>query len=122
MRIILNHEKLSRLHEMVTLLLKQFPSENKAELLLDAIVNKVRLRMRNRLDALNSKNSYSVSLPIEEALAFYLWFEQIETCLTRTDYIFERTVATQIKNQIDQTYGTIKPAGAIDSSLQRTLS
>lgn len=107
MRINFNREKLTRVLEMITLLMHDYPAGDQAELLVDALINKIRIKMRNRLDTMNVKNSYAVSMPQEEAMAFFLWFSQMEVVMPATAYIFERTIAQEICNLIDRQYGTI---------------
>lgn len=63
--------------------------------------------MRNSLDKMNLKNSYLVTFHESEALAFLIWYNQLQSVFNATQYIFERNIAQSIINQIDQTYGTI---------------
>ncbi|MGY3054352.1 hypothetical protein ACVWYG_002559 [Pedobacter sp. UYEF25] len=122
MRVNLNREKLTRVHEMVTLLLNDYPAGDAAEKLIDALINKVRLKMRNKLDKMSFKNCYSFSIPQEEAMALFIWFGQMEAVVQPTDYIFEKNVLQDIINQIDREYGTINRTGEVDRSVQRTIS
>ncbi|MES2651293.1 MAG: hypothetical protein V4663_06105 [Bacteroidota bacterium] len=110
MRVNLNREKLQRLHELVEYLLKEFPASDKAEELVDALIHKIRIKLRNRLDTYNVKNSYSITLPKEEALAYFIWMEQVSKLLPKNVFVFELNVSLTITNEIDRTYGTINAA------------
>lgn len=98
MRIKMKYEEMKSLYEMVEALLKLYPAGDPAEELIDALVNKVRIRLRNRLD--NLKAGYSITLPKEEALAFELWISQMRQVLPSPAYIYELNTATQITNEI----------------------
>lgn len=116
MRVSLTREKLNSLFDMVQYLLAEFPAGDKAEELVDGLIHKIRIKMRNRLDTYNIKNSYSFTLTKEEALAFELWMSQLKPMIPITNYVFEQNIALQITNKIDQIYGTIgirKVTGAI---------
>ena len=116
MRVQLNREKLEHLHEFVVWLLNEYPAGDKAEELVDALINKIRIKLRNRMDSYNAKNNYCTTLTKEEALALFIWMQQLTPMIPKNFYAFEQNITLQITNQIDQTYGTIgarKITGAI---------
>ena len=109
MRVSLNRDKLCGLYELLVFLLNEFPASDMAEELVDVIIHKIRIKIRNRLDTFNNKNSYTFTLTKEEALAYFIWMEQLRPLIPITDYNYELTVALTITNEIDKTYGTINP-------------
>ena len=96
----LNRSKMEGMLLMMTYLLEQWPAEDKAEKLLHVIVDKIRTKMRNRLDQVNTKNGYTITLSQEEALAFDLWFGQM--ALPESLYTYEQNIAQGICVEIDR--------------------
>ncbi len=111
MRINLNREQMTNLYQMISFLLKEFPANDKEEMMVDLLVEKIRIKLRNRLDAYLVKDSYCVHINVDEALAFDTWMAQIRPLLKIDQFVFEKTIALKITNKIDLTYGTIKRTG-----------
>ena len=91
--------------DLIGYLLDTFPAKNKAEYILQLMVEKIRIKIRNRLDSYNAKDRYSVKLQAEEALSFELWFSQIPLALLSVNYRYELNVANHIITDIDKIYG-----------------
>ncbi|MGB4776127.1 MAG: hypothetical protein WBP45_13190 [Daejeonella sp.] len=99
----LTRERLEAVHIYIDYLLKMYPAENKAEMLVQLMVNRVRIKMRNRLDQLNKRNGYRVNLTQEEAMAFEIWFNQMPR--QESIFIYENNIVRQLCNDIDKQYG-----------------
>ena len=105
MLIKLNQEKAAGLHQLIMFLMETYPPENKAEKLLHMMVNRVRIKLRNKLESLSLKNSYSISLTDEEALSLDLYIAQMEASIEFNIYIYEKSVAKDVTNEIDRVLG-----------------
>jgi hypothetical protein len=103
MKIKLNRSKMEGLYQLLSILLKNKAS-NKAEQILHCIVVKIAIKIRNKLDQYNAKDSYQISLNEYEALAFELWFNSNADWTAW--YIYELNVAQAICRDIDKNYGT----------------
>lgn len=99
----LTRERLEAVHLFIDCLLKTYPPENKAERLLHVLVNRVRIKMRNRLDQINNHNGYRIKLSQEEAMAFEIWFNQMPE--QENAFIYEGNIVRQLCNEIDKQYG-----------------
>lgn len=102
MRVKLNKAQANDLFHFVTFLLTMYPFQHRREKLLDILVNKIRLKLRTKIESSYTK-SFSIKLAEEEALAFEEWMEQIEAVLPKSMYVYEQTFTKQITNEINRT-------------------
>lgn len=104
MKVQLNKDQASNLMGFIDHMLFTYPAENRAEKILDILVNRFRVKLWNKLNVKTQK-CYSVTLSPEEALGFEEWFCQISSSIQDLQFIFEKNLAKQISNQSNQTYG-----------------
>ena len=103
MKIKLNRDKMQSVHDLISHLLAAYPAEDKAERLLHKLINRVRIKFRNRLDQVNERNGYQVTLTEDEALALDIWFNQV--VLPADNWIYERLQVEKMCNEADRLYG-----------------
>lgn len=80
-----------------------YPALNPAEELIWALVKKVKIKFRNRMD--NTRAGYSMTLPKDEALAFEFWMNEMRKEIQPDTYKYELNTADQITNEINRLYG-----------------
>ena len=105
MLIKLNYDRATGLYQLIIFLMETYPPEDKAEKLLHMMVNKVRIKLRNKLESLSPKTSYSISITDEEALSLDLYMSSMEASIKHNTYIYEKSVAKEITNEIDRVLG-----------------
>ncbi len=105
MKIHLTHQAAESLVILIKYLLDKYPAEDKAEKILDALVNQVRLKIRNRIERGFSQSGYTFTLSIEHSLAFDLWMDQMRPSIPPLEYGYEQNIALQITNESDKIYG-----------------
>ncbi len=101
-KIKLNRSRLDGMYVLIDHLLSAYKPKDKAEKLLGLLVEKVWIKMRNRLQTYKPNDTYSVLLSPEEAIAFAIWFDQ--QAIDRTIFQYECNVATQLLHEIDRLY------------------
>lgn len=105
MRIKLKRDQAEHLLELITYLLTTFPYSTRGEKLLDVLVNKIRIKLRNKLDFRDPRNGYGITLNEEEALAFEEWMSQLSSSIPAHTYVYEQNIAKNITNDINAIYG-----------------
>ncbi|MBY0377488.1 MAG: hypothetical protein K2Q33_02855 [Gammaproteobacteria bacterium] len=116
-KIQLNRQQLDGLYSLVEWLLQNYPASDNAEQLLDDIIEGVRKKIRTKVESFSNRNSYSISLKRHEALAYFIWMQQLEPFIPKGLFVYELSVSSTLTNKIDMTYGTINGAKSNTLSL-----
>lgn len=103
MKIKLNRVKMLGLFELIEFLMDGNQAENDGEQILYLLVEKIRIKLRNRLDQLSLKDNYQITLSEDEALALKVWLEQKH--IPANYFNYELNVAQQICLDINKQYG-----------------
>ena len=119
-KIQLNRQRLEGLYNLVEWLLTNYPAGDKAEQLIDELIEKIRVKLRNKVESFSPRNSYSVTLKKEEALAYFIWMQQLEPLIPKGLFVYELSVSSSLTTQIDMNYGTINEARANAIALPQT--
>lgn len=104
MTVPLTKEQATNLMAFIDYMFLHCPAESREEKILDLLINKIRVKLWNKLNVRTQKR-YGVTLTQEEALAFEEWFSQVWSSVKPLEFVMEKNLAKTISNQANAVYG-----------------